>query len=175
VVGGIYSPNHQFNRWGGCLSMGAPDSPVRQPRHPTVMVLTVLTVGALTSWGTGQSGAAPDRHCSLSSAPSGAALTLRELFAHCSCCRRPLRSLAVAPLAHRTVRWHTDNPVNYSGARPQKPEGEELESIAPGAPDIVRCARPGFSSVSFDPFCWTLTLIFLLVCVEPLAPVEYII
>jgi hypothetical protein len=29
VVGGIYSPNHQFNRWGGCLSMGAPDSPVR--------------------------------------------------------------------------------------------------------------------------------------------------
>jgi hypothetical protein len=44
---------------------------VRQPRHPTVRVLTVLTVGALTSWGTGQSGAAPDRDCSLSSAPSG--------------------------------------------------------------------------------------------------------
>jgi hypothetical protein len=38
----------------------------------------------LTSWGTGQSGAAPDRHCSLSDAPSGAALTLRELSAHCS-------------------------------------------------------------------------------------------
>jgi hypothetical protein len=29
VVGGIYSPNHQTNRWGGCLSMGASDSPVR--------------------------------------------------------------------------------------------------------------------------------------------------
>jgi hypothetical protein len=29
VVGGIYSPNHQTNRWGGCLSMGAPDSLVR--------------------------------------------------------------------------------------------------------------------------------------------------
>jgi hypothetical protein len=29
VVGGIYSPNHQTNRWGGCLSMGTPDSPVR--------------------------------------------------------------------------------------------------------------------------------------------------
>jgi hypothetical protein len=29
VVGGIYSPNHHTNRWGGCLSMGAPDSPVR--------------------------------------------------------------------------------------------------------------------------------------------------
>jgi hypothetical protein len=33
----------------------------------------VSTVGALTSWGTGQSGA-----------PSGAALTLRELSVHCS-------------------------------------------------------------------------------------------
>jgi hypothetical protein len=51
---GIYSPNHQTNRWGGLLSMGAPDSPVRQPRHPTVRVLMVLTVGALTAWGTRQ-------------------------------------------------------------------------------------------------------------------------
>jgi hypothetical protein len=40
--------------------MGAPDSLVRQPRHPTVRVLIVSTVGALTTWGTGQSGAAPD-------------------------------------------------------------------------------------------------------------------
>jgi hypothetical protein len=51
--------------------------PVRQPRHPIVRVLMVSTIGALTSW-------APDRHCSLSGAPSGAALTLRELSAHCS-------------------------------------------------------------------------------------------
>jgi hypothetical protein len=53
------------------MSMGAPDSPVRQPRHPTVRVLTVSTVGALTSRGTGQFGVVPDRHCSLSGAPSG--------------------------------------------------------------------------------------------------------
>jgi hypothetical protein len=57
---------------------------VRQPHHPTVRVLTVSTVGALTSWGTRQSGATPDRHCSLSGAPSGAALTLRELSVHYS-------------------------------------------------------------------------------------------
>jgi hypothetical protein len=50
VVGGIYSPNDQFNHWGWLLSMGAPDSPMRQPRHPTIRVLTVSTVGALTSW-----------------------------------------------------------------------------------------------------------------------------
>ena len=84
--------------------MGAPNSPVRQPRHPTVRVLTVSTVGALTAWATGQSGAAPDSHCSLSGAPSGAALTLRELSAHCSVVSRPLRWRAIAPLAHRTVR-----------------------------------------------------------------------
>jgi hypothetical protein len=46
--------NHQFNRWGRLLSMGAPDSPVRQPRHPTIRILTVSTVGALSSCGTGQ-------------------------------------------------------------------------------------------------------------------------
>jgi hypothetical protein len=67
--------------------MGAPDIPVRQPRHPIVRVLIVSTVGALTAWGTGQSGAAPDRHYSLSGGPSGAALTLRELPVHCSCCQ----------------------------------------------------------------------------------------
>jgi hypothetical protein len=64
--------------------MGAPDSPVRQPCHPTVRVSTVSTVGALIAWGTGKSGAAPDRHYSLSGAPFGAALTLRELSAHSS-------------------------------------------------------------------------------------------
>ena len=72
--------------------MGALDSPVRQPRHPTVRVLTVSTVGALTSWGTGQSGAAPDRYCSLSGAPLVSTLTSA---ANCSSvralCSRPLR------------------------------------------------------------------------------------
>jgi hypothetical protein len=88
--------------------------PVRQPRHPTVRVLTVSIVGALTSWAIGQSGVAPDSHCSLSGAPSGAALTLRELFAHCSRCRRPLESTVAlgsrcsagtldSPVTHRTV------------------------------------------------------------------------
>jgi hypothetical protein len=84
--------------------MGAPDSPVRQPCHPTVRVLTVLTVGALTAWATGQFGA-----------PSGAALTLRELSAHCSAFAgvrwsRPLRwsrcsaGTPDSSVTHRTVR-----------------------------------------------------------------------
>jgi hypothetical protein len=52
-LGVFIALNHQFNRWGRLLSMYAPDSPVRQPRHPTVRVLTVSTVGALSSSGTG--------------------------------------------------------------------------------------------------------------------------
>jgi hypothetical protein len=114
--------------------MVAPDSPVRQPRHPTVRVLTVLTVGALTDWGTGQSGAALDSHYSLSGAPSGAALPLRALFARtgqslftvrcafwrCSAsarairalftvhfCRRPLAQKPLLCMAHRTVQCYT--------------------------------------------------------------------
>jgi hypothetical protein len=110
-LGGIYSPNHQNNRWGSLLSKGAPDSPVRQPRHPTVRVLTVSTVGALSSWGTGQSGAAPDRYCSLSGAPSGAALTLRVQSAHCSLLLLQTTIGAVAIAPHGTP----DSPVNYSG------------------------------------------------------------
>jgi hypothetical protein len=119
--------------------MGAPDSPVRQPRHPTVRVLTVSTVGALTAWGTGQSGAAPDSHCSLSGVPSGVALTLRELSTHCSLISRPLESTVV--LASRCSACTLDSPVNYSGAWIQKPEGEEFEVDPPwcteqsGAPD----------------------------------------
>jgi hypothetical protein len=60
-LGGIYSPNHQSGCWGRLMSKGAPDSPVRQPRHPTVRVrpLELLTAGP------------PDRSCSLSGAPSG--------------------------------------------------------------------------------------------------------
>jgi hypothetical protein len=42
----------------------------------------VLTVGAYDSWATGQSGGAPDSHCSLSGAPSGSALTSARTVAH---------------------------------------------------------------------------------------------
>jgi hypothetical protein len=54
--------------------------------------------------------------------------------------------LAVAPLGT------PDSPVNYSGAAFQIPEGAEFSLYGPYAPDVVRCARPGFSSVSFAPF-----------------------
>jgi hypothetical protein len=79
LLGVFIALNDQNNRWGWLLSMGALDSPVRQPRHPTVRVRAVLTVGALSSGGAGQSGAAPDRHCLLSGAPLTSADFCREL------------------------------------------------------------------------------------------------
>jgi hypothetical protein len=85
--------------------MGAPDSPVRQPRHPTVRVLTVLTVGALTSCRIGLSGAAPDRCCSLSGAPLTPALTsVRTVHTLFILMQTTVALLAIAPLVHRTVR-----------------------------------------------------------------------
>jgi hypothetical protein len=65
--------------------------------------------------------------------------------------------------------------VNYSGAAPVNPEAEELELIHPGAPDTVRCARPGHTSVSFLLLSFEALLVLLLVCVEPLTPVGCII
>jgi hypothetical protein len=131
--------------------------PVHQPRHPTVRVLTVLTVGALTSWCTGQSGATPDKHCSLSGAPSGGCSDFCELSVHCSMCRRPLEPTVALP--SRCSLGTPDSPVNYSGARPQKPEGEEFgvarpwcTGHCPMAHRTVRCARPGSSLVSFCSF-----------------------
>jgi hypothetical protein len=90
--------------------MGALDSPVR--RHVT----QPLGLGAgrplevLSSYGIGQSGAAPDRHYSLSGAP----LTLPHTVTCVRCfCSQPLREVAVAPLAHRTVRWHTGHSGDF--------------------------------------------------------------
>jgi hypothetical protein len=85
-------------------------------------------------------------------------------------------------MAHRTVRWRTrqsggapDSPVYYSGVALQKPKAEQFRVDLPGAPDTVRCVRPGQPSVGFAPFSLNPILDFLLVCVEPLAPVELII
>jgi hypothetical protein len=75
-----------------------------------------------------------------------------------------------------------DSPVNYSGAAPGKSEAGEFELIHPGAPDTVRWCTGQFGAPDQRtlrfPFCSFLlkpNLFFLLVCVEPLAPVECII
>jgi hypothetical protein len=91
------------------------------------------------------------------------------------------REVAVAPLAHRTVRCAPDSPVNYSGAPSEFPEGSEFSFKCPGAPDTVRwhTGQSGapdqgaiwdvFCSLCLNPF-----LVFLLAFCEPLAPVKLI-
>jgi hypothetical protein len=78
--------------------------------------------------------------------------------------------------------WHTgqsgdppDSPVNYSGARPQKPEDEEFEVDLPWCTGHCPVRQ---TSVLFSFFCSFLlnpNFDLLLVCVEPLAPVEHVI
>jgi hypothetical protein len=78
--GGIYSHQPSCSRWGRLLAMGAPDSPVPH-QIGTVHCLVCLWLYALTL-----------------------PRTVPRVRYFCS---RPLREVAVAPLAHRTVRWHT--------------------------------------------------------------------
>jgi hypothetical protein len=109
---GIYSPNHQKWPLEGYLSHGAPDSLVRHRTLSGAPVTSpgrwILTVGASVFWATGQFGGAPDRHCSVSGAPSASALTLARTVAHLMpSADDRWREVAVAPLAHRTVRCST--------------------------------------------------------------------
>jgi hypothetical protein len=136
--------------WRTGQSGVAPDS---QVRHRTLSGAPatspsrwVPTVGASNNWTTGQSGGAPDRSCTLSGAPSGAALTSARADAHCSLllfrCRRSLA------LCSRYSAGTPDSPVNYSGAAPRIPEGGKFGVGFPGAPDSPeRQTRAHFGSL----------------------------
>jgi hypothetical protein len=105
---GIYSPNHQKWPLGGCLSHGAPDSPVRHRTLSGAPATSagrwVLTIGALTSGASGLSGGAPDRSYRLSECPSCAC---SNSSVHCSAFNAVAvdrwREVAIALLSHRTV------------------------------------------------------------------------
>jgi hypothetical protein len=130
VVGRIYSPNHQTSRlvkaavaWRTRQS-GAPPDTVRCACHVTKLLdsdrWSFYLLGHRTvRWCTGQSGGAPDRHCSVSGAPSDSALTLARTVAHLMASADDRwREVVVAPLAHRTVRCATGHcPVLHQTVR----------------------------------------------------------
>jgi hypothetical protein len=151
--------------------------PVRQPRHPAVgfRPLELLTCGPLDSPVVHRTGPVhcPVRHLT-------PALTSARAGVHCSIslflCRRPLA------LFCRYSAGAPDSPVNYSGVAPRIPEAGKFRvnppwctGHCPVAHRIVRCARPGLPSVVFCSFYLNPFFDFVLVCVEPLAPVELII
>jgi hypothetical protein len=85
---------------------------------------------------------------------------------------RPLRWLAVAPLVHRAVWWHTGQSGELWRSGASETRRWQVWSRTtlgtghcPVAHRTVRCTKPGFSSVSFCSFLLNPNLIFLLVCV----------
>jgi hypothetical protein len=156
------------------------DAPATSPGY------WVPTVGASDNWATGQSGGAPDRSCSLSGVPSGAysdfCARRRALFAFTVPCRRLLaRSSRCSagtpdsPVLHRKVRWII---AEWLPKFPKLASSELITLVHRTCPVVhrtVRCARPGCTSVVFCSFVLNPFLDFILVCIEPLAPVELII
>jgi hypothetical protein len=110
---------------------------------------------------TGQSGGAPDSHCSPSGAPSDACSDFCARSEHCSLflyrCRQPLALGAVAPLGT------PDSPVNYSGAASRISEAEQFGVELPGAPDTVRW----HTGQSGAPDQGSLQVVFCYLCLNP--------
>jgi hypothetical protein len=157
-LGVFIALNHQITVGVGLLSMGAPDSPMR--RHVTQPL------------GFGRSRplelcllVAPDMYCSLSGAPLATALTSACTVLHCSRSQLLLQST----VARRSCcsAGAPDSPVNFSGARLEKPEGGEFGVVRSwhtgqsGAPD--QGTLGSFAPLILDP-----NFVLLLVCVEPL-------
>jgi hypothetical protein len=138
--GGIYSHQTKYGRWRRLLAMGAPDSPVhtgqcpvRQPRHHIRWGWSWSTVGGFVLMWHRTVRCTPDSP--VHTGQSGAPLILCSDFCRVYCFALftvrvdRWREVAVAPLAHRTVRCYTgqsgatpDSPVNYSGAASRFPE-----------------------------------------------------
>jgi hypothetical protein len=104
VVGVFIAPTTKNGRWKTAVAWrtgqsGAPATSASRWGS---------TVGALTCGASGLSGGAPDRSCRLSGAPPARALTLMRIVAHLMRLQSTVaREVAVAPLAHRTVRCDT--------------------------------------------------------------------
>jgi hypothetical protein len=96
------------------------------------------TVGASDFWARLAVRCTPDTYCRLSGAPSPACLTSARFWRALNApAGDHWREVAVAPLAHRTVRCTPDSPVNYSGANSR--DWRVPEPLFLGAPDTVRC------------------------------------
>jgi hypothetical protein len=110
---GIYSPNHQLDRWWR-LSVrwrtgqsGAHRTcPVPQPRH---QFRWIPTVGATDLWARLDVRCTPDMYCLLSGVPVWARLTsVRAARALNAPAGDHWREVSVAPELHRTVRCTPD-------------------------------------------------------------------
>jgi hypothetical protein len=160
--------------WRTGQSDAPPDAPATSPDR------WVSTVGASDNWATGQSSGAPDSHCSLSSEPSGACSDSARAGAHCSVslflCRQPLALFSRysagtpdSPVLYQTVWWIIAEWLLEFPKVASSEWNSLVHRTLSDAPD------QGCLWVVFCSFYLNLMLDFLLVCVEPLAPVKLII
>jgi hypothetical protein len=131
------------------LSDGAPDMPCRLSGVPPTRALLLCTrrraFNALQSTVVREVAVAPLSHRTVRCAPDSP-------VNYSGADSRSWQVQSCSPLGHRTLSGGApDNTVNYSGAPLKIPEGEELGVEFPGAPDTVRCARPGDTSVYLAP------------------------
>jgi hypothetical protein len=140
-LGGIYSPQPPNNCRGVAAvdgrtgQSGAPSDTVRCASHVTQPLgfWSFWPLEAVSSSGTGQSGVASDRHCSVSGVP----LTLRSnTAAHCSSVIQLLQ--AIVAQTSRCSAGAPYSPVNYSRACLENPRVASSALYGPGAPDTVR-------------------------------------
>jgi hypothetical protein len=132
------------------LSGGAPDRPCRLSGVPPARALLLCArrraFNALQSTVARELAVAPLSHrtvrCALDSPVNFSGADSRSW-----------RVQSCSSLGPRTLSGGApDSPVNYSRAPLKIPEGEELGVEFPGAPDTVRCARPGCLRLSLALF-----------------------
>jgi hypothetical protein len=175
VVGGIYSPNHQSGRWEGLLSYGASESPVHHRTLSGAPLDTVWCTSHVTHplgfdrrssdkwghrtvrWCTRQS--LFTVRCTFWRLLWLLCVQARTVAFHCSFADDRWREVAVAPLAHRTVRWIIAEWL------PKFPKLASLSwstlvhrTLSGGTPDSpVRQTRAAFGCLwlfLFEPFLW---------------------
>jgi hypothetical protein len=161
---------------------GAPPDTVRCASHVTQPLgfENFWPLEALSSSGTGQSGAAPDRHCSVSGAPLMGGSDSACTVLHCSsdssafavdrCAKEPLLRWCA-----RQSGGTPDSLVNYSGAHWLKPESGELDTVRSWCTGHCPVRQTRAYSVSLLLWIWSLTSIFYWFVLNLYAPIEYII
>jgi hypothetical protein len=155
--------------------------------HQTVQCASHITQ-PLELWQVGP----PDSHCSLSGAPSSVCsdFCARSCTVHYRLLQTTVGAISRcstgtpdSPVLHQTVRWII---VEWLPKFPKLSSLERISlvhrTLSSGAPDTVRwhtgqsgASDQGSLRLSFALFYLNPFLDFLLVCVEPLAPVELII
>jgi hypothetical protein len=134
---------------------------------------------ALSSSGTRQSGSAPDRHCSVSDAPLTGGSDSARTVLHCS---SDSSAFAVDRCTKESLLyWCTgqsggtlDSPMNYSGARPEKPESGELDGVRSWCTVHCPVRQTRALLVSLLLCIWTLSSIFYWFVLNLYAPVDHV-